>query len=144
MRIQSLLRFTLPIGVCAFAVMLLPSRAWAADPGGKPTQFTGSADTNQWRLVWSDEFDDTGLPDAKKWDYEEGFIRNEEPQYYTKRKENVRVENGTLVIEVRKEKYPNARYKAGATGGRPTRGQPEFADYTSASLNTWKTATWQF
>lgn len=35
-----------------------------------------------WRLVWSDEFDDSGLPDPKKWGYEEGFVRNNEAQCY--------------------------------------------------------------
>lgn len=40
-------------------------------------------------LVWSDEFNYTGLPDSTKWNYEEGFVRNNESQYYTKaRKEN--------------------------------------------------------
>jgi len=40
-------------------------------------------------LIWSDEFDSKGLPDPKKWDYEEGFIRNEEDQVYTRgRKED--------------------------------------------------------
>ncbi len=50
-------------------------------------------------LVWSDEFDYEGLPDPAKWGYEEGFVRNEELQFYTKeRKDNVRVENGMLII----------------------------------------------
>jgi len=49
---------------------------------------------SEWKLVWSDEFNYSGLPDAKKWNYEVGFIRNRELQYYTRaRKENARVEN---------------------------------------------------
>ena len=69
--------------------------------------------TGEWKLVWSDDFDYTGLPDKSKWDYEEGFIRNNEMQYYTReRKENARVENGTLIIEGRKEPsdYAGGRY----------------------------------
>ncbi len=63
------------------------------------------------KLVWFDEFNYTGLPDSKKWDYESGFVRNKEPQYYTtKRLENSRVENGMLVIEARKEQYAGAAY----------------------------------
>ncbi len=86
--------------------------------------------TNRWQLVWSDEFDYTGLPDQRKWSYEEGFVRNKEPQYYTAgRPENARVENGNLVIEARKESYPNAKYKPGSD-------QPAQAQYTSASLVT--------
>jgi beta-glucanase (GH16 family) len=51
------------------------------------------------KLVWSDEFNYNGLPDDAKWNYETGYIRNKEMQYYTsKRPENARVENGNLVI----------------------------------------------
>src|SRR5256885_4745410 len=57
---------------------------------------------SDWNLVWSDEFDKPGLPDAAKWEYETGFIRNNEQQYYTReRKANARVENGMLVIAAR-------------------------------------------
>jgi len=91
--------------------------------------FTVSAipsNATDWQLVWSDEFEKPGLPDAKKWNYETGFVRNNEKQYYTKaRAENARVENGSLVIESRKEKYKNA-------------------EYTSASLHTANTATWTY
>ena len=59
-----------------------------------------------YKLVWSDEFDYEGLPDPAKWDYEEGYVRNREAQFYTRaRKENARVENGMLVIEGRKEQF---------------------------------------
>jgi beta-glucanase (GH16 family) len=90
-----------------------------------------------WKLVWSDEFDKPGLPDPNKWDYEVGFIRNNELQYYTRaRKENARVEGGCLVIEGRKEKYP--------IGGGKFGGANRFADYTSASLITRGKAQWTF
>jgi beta-glucanase (GH16 family) len=55
------------------------------------------------KLVWSDEFDNSGKPDSSKWNYELGFIRNNEMQYYTNRLENARVENGILIIEARQE-----------------------------------------
>jgi protein tyrosine/serine phosphatase len=70
------------------------------------------AQSEEWKLVWSDEFTKDGVPDAKKWTYEVGFIRNREAQYYTKsRKENTRVENGMLIIESRKEKFKNPNYR---------------------------------
>lgn len=69
-----------------------------------------TANAAEWKLVWSDEFDKPGLPNAAKWDYETGFIRNHEKQFYTRaRQENARVENGILVIEARKEKYQAPR-----------------------------------
>jgi beta-glucanase (GH16 family) len=88
-----------------------------------------------WTLVWADEFDVDGLPDPKKWGYEEGFIRGPLPQYYHKaRKENSRVENGHLIIEARKERLPNPKFKE-ARGWR----KREFMEYTSASLHTFET-----
>ncbi len=95
----------------------------------------------QFRLVWSDEFDTKGLPDSSKWTYEEGFIRNQESQYYTRgRAENARVENGVLVIEARQEQFPNARFAPSST----SRQQKQYADYTSASLTTEGKAAWTY
>ena len=53
------------------------------------------------KLVWSEEFNYSGTPDPKKWGFEKGYVRNDELQYYTDRPENVRVEDGYLVIEAR-------------------------------------------
>ncbi|MCU7552168.1 glycoside hydrolase family 16 protein [Chitinophagaceae bacterium LB-8] len=67
----------------------------------------------QQKLVWSDEFNYSGLPDSTKWGYDEGSHGwgNNELQYYTvNRKENARVENGHLIIEARKEKFGKANY----------------------------------
>jgi beta-glucanase (GH16 family) len=64
-----------------------------------------------WKLVWSDEFNYNGLPDTAKWGNETGFIRNNELQYYTKQRiENSRVFNGNLMIIGRKESFKNANY----------------------------------
>jgi len=96
-----------------------------------------------WKLVWSDEFDQAGLPDPAKWNYEEGFIRNNEAQFYTReRKENARVENGMLIIEARKERFKNPAFNPNAKG-RGLRGA-EFAQYTSASLTTRGKASWRY
>lgn len=95
-----------------------------------------------WQLVWSDEFDYEGLPDPKKWGYEEGFIRNQESQYYTKeRAENARVTKGVLVIEGRKERFKNPRHKPGSAKWNEQR---EAAAYTSASINTLGKAAFHY
>ena len=97
-----------------------------------------------WNLVWSDEFDTDGAPDATKWTYEEGFIRNQEAQYYTRdRRENARVENGHLVVEARKERLANARHDPDAPEQRWQRSR-EFAEYTSASVTTKGLADWTY
>lgn len=68
---------------------------------------------DDWKLVWSDEFDNAGLPDEKNWGNEVGFIRNHELQYYTKRRtENSVVGNGQLMIIGRKEQFDTAGYSS--------------------------------
>jgi beta-glucanase (GH16 family) len=65
----------------------------------------------KWNLVWSDEFNFSGLPDSASWRNEVGFIRNNELQYYTSRRpENCIVHNGNLLIIGRKESYDSAGY----------------------------------
>ena len=64
-----------------------------------------------WDLVWSDEFDQPGVPSTSNWQYDTGGQWfNEELQFYTDRPENARVEDGHLVIEVRKEKFGTRDY----------------------------------
>ncbi len=62
-------------------------------------------------LVWSDEFNGTAL-DESVWGYNlgGGGWGNNELQYYTQRPENVRVKDGCLEIEARKETYENREY----------------------------------
>jgi beta-glucanase (GH16 family) len=64
------------------------------------------------KLVWSDEFNTDGAPDASKWGYDlgAGGWGNNEPQYYTNRSENVIVENGVLKIKTIKENYSGSNY----------------------------------
>ncbi len=69
-------------------------------------------------LVWSDEFDTDGAPDPNNWNYEigDGSAQgipgwgNNELQYYTDRPENVKVENGVLVITARQESFQGSNY----------------------------------
>ncbi len=66
-----------------------------------------------YELVWSDEFDQEGLPDSARWSYDVGGggWGNNELQYYTyKRAENARIENGKLIIEAHKETYLGSNY----------------------------------
>ncbi|MDR1221268.1 MAG: glycoside hydrolase family 16 protein [Tannerella sp.] len=93
-----------------FMLLLLPVSAGCRDHPG-----TGKV------LIWSDEFDYEGLPDDTKWSYEEGFVRNNEPQYYTKGAAgNAFVKDGVLKITARKENGPDAEYTSASihTGGK--------------------------
>lgn len=68
-----------------------------------------------WRLVWHDEFDYAGAPDPEKWQIDRWPARkvNDEDQAYTDRAKNLRVENGSLVIEAHLEEYDGAEYTSG-------------------------------
>ncbi|MFN4316259.1 MAG: family 16 glycosylhydrolase [Chitinophagaceae bacterium] len=82
----------------------------------------------EWTMVWQEEFDYTGLPDSSKWVAEEGGHGwgNNELQYYTRgRLENMRVENGMLTIEAKKENW-------------------EGKEFTSARLITRGKADWVY
>lgn len=94
------------------------------------------AQTTEWELVWSDEFDYTGVPDPQKWSFDTSGNNwnwgNDEAQNYTTSKDgNAWVEDGKLVIEARKEDY----YWAG---------DGETKNYTSARLITRYKGDWLY
>lgn len=84
-----------------------------------------------YKLIWSEEFNHGSVPDSTIWNYEYGFQRNHEEQWY--QPENARIENGCLVLEARKEKFKNPRYVSNHNSWKFNR---EFVEYTSASINT--------
>ena len=84
-----------------------------------------------YKLVWSDEFDVDGRPSSANWKYENGFVRNEEAQWY--QPDNATVSGGVLIIEARREQKANPNYMAGSTDWKRNR---QYAEYTSSSLIT--------
>jgi beta-glucanase (GH16 family) len=90
-------------------------------------------------LLWSDEFDIDGSVDSSKWQFEEGFVRNEELQWY--QEDNAVQENGYLVIEGRAEQRPNPNYDPTSSNWRLNR---ENIEYTSSSINTDGKFEWQY
>ncbi len=92
-----------------------------------------------WKLVWNDEFPADGVPDSVKWNYELGFVRNQELQYY--QKENAICSKGVLLIGGRREKVKNEAFEPGSSDWRRSR---DSADYTSACLITKGRAHWRY
>ncbi len=95
--------------------------------------------SDEYELVWSDEFDKDGCPDPNNWTYENGFVRNEELQWY--QPENARCEDGLLIIEGKRERRQNPRYKPDSDNWRANR---EYAEYTSASMTTRRLHNWMY
>lgn len=87
--------------------------------------------SNRYRLVWHDEFNHNGPPDPENWNYERGFVRNNELQWY--QPENAFCTNGLLVIEARRERKPNPFYATNSADWRRSR---PWIEYTSASLTS--------
>lgn len=92
-----------------------------------------------YKLVWADEFNTDGAPDPCNWDYERGFVRNQELQWY--QPENARCEDGLLVIEARRERLPNPYYDPNSRDWKRKR---RYAEYTSSSLRTMRKHQWTY
>jgi beta-glucanase (GH16 family) len=93
----------------------------------------------EYELVWSDEFNKDGQPDPNNWIYENGFVRNNELQWY--QPDNARCENGLLIIEGQRERKKNPNYRPDSNNWRQNR---EFTEYTSASLTTRRLHDWMY
>ncbi|MDX9881039.1 MAG: glycoside hydrolase family 16 protein [Prolixibacteraceae bacterium] len=83
-----------------------------------------------WKLVWSDEFKEPGLPDSTKWNYdtrgnEYGWGNNEKQWYTVADPDNAFIRDGILTITAIKE---------------PTSGK----DYSSARLTTKNKGDWKY
>lgn len=78
----------------------------------------------EYKLVWSDEFNGSSV-DESAWTIQTGGggWGNQEDQHYTNRPENLRVEDGCLVIEARKESYGDNDYTSARI---MSRGKKEF------------------
>lgn len=101
---------------------------------------TFNADTTGgYRLVWSDEFNNSGLPSAANWNYEQGFVRNHELQWY--QRQNARVEKGILTITAKKVDLPNPQFDSHSRDWRKNR---RMIHYTSSSINTRNLHSWTY
>ena len=117
-------------------------KATASD--GKYAQCTvivlqqGGTYQGEYKLVWADEFEGSSL-NADDWNIEVNASGggNQEKQYYTDRPENIRVENGCLILEARKEEYGSGNSKRDYTSGRiNSKGKKEFA-YFKCEARIW-------
>ena len=68
-----------------------------------------------WHLVWADEFDKNGLPDASKWNYDTignsyGWGNNEAQWYTVANPQNVEIKNGILNITALRENLNGKKY----------------------------------
>ncbi len=123
---------TLPVILCLsflLAACAAPIPEPISTPIPTPVPFpTAKWERQGWVMAWQDEFDDTEL-DLKNWTFDigGGGWGNQEWEAYTDRSENVRVEDGMLVIEARREEE--------LIGGR---------EYSSTRIKTQGLHAWQY
>lgn len=90
------------------AITSLPTAVSTTTPVPPPVTplptLTSTPERSEWNIVWGDEFDGNQL-NLQNWTFDVGDHGwgNKEWQTYTDRPENVRVENGMMVIEARLE-----------------------------------------
>jgi beta-glucanase (GH16 family) len=104
--------------------------------------------TSKYTLVWSDEFDYEGAPNADKWHFQtepitdEGWANNE-LQHYTSRLDNALVNEGTLKIIAKREAYTYEGLSKDFTSARLnakfdfTYGKVEVRAKLPAAAGTW-------
>ncbi len=114
------------LGACAVAAPE-PTSTPVPSPIPSPSP-TAEWERSGWEIVWHDEFEEPAL-NLEKWTFDIGGNGwgNQELQAYTNRPENVRVEDGMLVIE--------ARHEEELIRGR---------EYSSARLKTQGLHAWQY
>ncbi len=117
----------------ALGSLLLGCRAAPPEPAAPPLPTAPPATPTAvwerpgWELVWQDEFDGEAV-NRQNWAFDlggGGGWGNRERQWYTDRPENVRLEDGVLIIEAREEEF--------------LRG-----DYTSGRIKTERLHTWTY
>ncbi len=124
-KLHTLLCISFILGGCAIMTTPEPTPTSVPTPVPTPTAIWERAD---WKIAWHDEFDGSQL-DLKNWIFDIGGNGwgNQEWEYYSDRPENVRVEDGMLVIEAREEDI--------TFSGKP---------YSSARIKTQGLQAWQY
>ena len=122
-----------------FLVFLLTGYLMSREINPNKPDKRGPQLVSGYNLVWSDEFNIPGKPDSTSWNYENGFMRNHENQWY--QPENATCTGGVLILEGRREKFANPNYGAGSNDWKKSR---DSIRYTAASINTAGLHSWLY
>ena len=124
-KLHILLLVSFILGACT---ALAPEPTSTPVPTPMPSPTPAPWDLDGWNIVWHDEFDGPEL-NRENWNFDIGGSGwgNAEWEAYTDAPENVRIEDGMLVIEAREDPTLPA--------GRP---------YSSARIKTQYLNAWQY
>jgi len=103
------------------------------------------AQAQDWRLVWSDEFD-TGAIDPAKWGFDTDCWGggNDERQCYTSSKRNAGIVDGKLVITARRQRATGPALPLAQRVNATNPHAMVTRDFTSARLTTRGKAAWRY
>ena len=106
MKTASLFR---PLACAALLAVPVHAQLYSLHGDGvkKADRVVEKADYSDYELVWNDEFDKDGRPDPAKWNYENGFVRNKEAQWY--QPENAYCKDGMLTVSYTHLTLPTIR-----------------------------------
>jgi len=124
--------------IILIAALFLSACSGKIDPY-KPDDNPAPKAIDGYSLVWHDEFNNEDGPDKNSWQFEHGFVRNEELQWY--KEDNATCENGVLLIKGIRDTILNDQFDSSSKDWRKNR---QYADYSSASINTAKSHAWLF
>src|SRR5678809_640506 len=112
----------LPIILCSICLLSFCKKSTEQGTNNPSSNPSPPADTLNYSLVWSDEFDGSSI-DADTWNFETGGSGwgNHEQEYY--QESNATIENGNLVITGKKESVGSNKY---TSARMTTRGKKEF------------------
>ena len=122
-----------------FALAFLPILTTAQTVNPYLTDSSNPSERPGMKLVFSEEFNYVGKPDAAIWNYETGFKRNNELQWY--QSDNANCKDGRLLIEGKKTDFPNPNYNSVSENWKTSR---KTINYTASSITTSGKQAWKF
>jgi beta-glucanase (GH16 family) len=125
--VPAILALAIALGGVTAALLVLEGCAPKTSPPTATPAPTPTPACDGWEVLWEDEFDGSGSVDANglnvdNWTVETGVCVNDEQQTYVTHTMNVRVEDGTLILEAH-DASPESGACPGCYGDRFTSGR---------------------
>lgn len=104
------------------------------------SQESNAQNLEGYTLSWSDEFNNNGSPNPNYWNFETGFVRNFEAQWY--QAENAFCKDGFLIIEGKRELKRNPNFSS--YNNKDWRKNRDSIRITSSCLITKNKLSWKY
>ena len=109
----AILMFAFVVGGNYLIGLYHAAREPTKESGNQSTPVGSCGGSSDWKLVWGDEFNGTGLPNSADWDFLNGEAVGVKTVYYTNRLQNIKQHDGNLLITLIREHYEGKPYTSG-------------------------------